>query len=265
MTPSPSRTEPADPGLNDLHLSNIVGTAGWRLFHCELATSTNDLARELGPWNAVRATAQTGGRGRFGRSFVSEPGGLWISAVLPAEGGPQRWAGFSLMVGCHLVQMLEAFGVPGCRLRWPNDLMSGRRKLAGLLIEQAPSGTLVVGFGLNVTNRPWESHPELAPIASSLENELRIAPGLDELTGRTLDALADAHLAMTEGGMEAAILELNDRWSVPIPVEITLSSGGIARGRFAGLDPRGNLRLIDASDQESLVGHQSVERLVELI
>ncbi|MGA7905207.1 MAG: hypothetical protein WCA06_21465, partial [Terrimicrobiaceae bacterium] len=77
----------------------VIGSAPWRLFLFDTVASTNDLARELPPGSAVRARVQTSGRGRFGRRFVSDPGGLWLSAAMRAEGGSTRWAGFSLMVG----------------------------------------------------------------------------------------------------------------------------------------------------------------------
>ncbi len=247
-----------------LELINSVGAAGWRLFVCPETRSTNDVARTLHPWNAVRAEAQTSGRGRFGRAFVSNPGGLWISAVLPAEGGTATWSGFSLMVGCHLIRMLERRHVPGIRLRWPNDLMAGRRKLGGLLIEQASAESLIVGFGMNVRNEPWKTDPELASIATSLARELPSAPSLDEVTVETLDALADAHAEMLSGGMTAAIRELNRRWEEPVPVEILCPDVRRIRGLFLGLDPAGHLRLRDA-EREFLVEHQSVERLTELI
>lgn len=247
----------------------IVGTAGWRLFEHPSARSTNDLARDLPAWSAVRAEMQTGGRGRFGRVFVSDPGGLWISAVLPAEGNPQKWAGFSLMVGIHLVRMLEQMQVPGARLRWPNDLMSGPKKLGGLLIEQSPRESLVVGFGLNVSNSPWDIDPELGAISTSLARvcvsaEGMGAPDVFEMAVRTLNALADAHQEMQEGGMAAAIRELNARWTIPIPVRLQLSQGDSLDGRFTGLDPLGNLRLLDSSDSEILVPHQRVEKLIEI-
>ena len=279
---------------------SIVGTAGWRLYEYATAGSTNDLARGLPAWSAVRADVQTGGRGRFGRVFVSDPGGLWISAVLPSEGGPQRWAGFSLMVGIHLVRMLESLSVPGARLRWPNDLMSGPKKLGGLLIEQSSSETLVVGFGLNVRNSPWATDPALETISTSLARacgleatggtgvppvlEERMGrmpmtlvgaaldgppsipplPEIFEITVRTLDALADAHQEMQVTGMAAAIRELNRRWREPVPVRIALSGGDQVFGLFTGLDPHGNIRLLDDTDCEFLVPHQSIEKLFEI-
>lgn len=254
------RTSPEPP---EMTLRNAVGSAGWRLYACGDVESTNDIARGLPPWAAVRAATQSGGRGRFGRAFVSDRGGLWISAVLPATEGPQVWAGFSLMAGCHLVRMLEALRVREARLRWPNDLMAGSKKLGGLLIEQSAPGLLIVGFGLNVVNRPWEGDPGLAEIATSLACEAEGVPGLEEVTVRTLDALAEAHHAMLHGGMDAAIREFNDRWRRPIPVRILLSGGGSTGGRFAGLDPRGNLRLLDESGNQTVVAHHRVERLME--
>lgn len=246
----------------------IVGTAGWRLFEYPSAGSTNDLAHDFAPWSAVRAETQTGGRGRFGRVFVSDPGGLWISAVLPAEGSPQQWVGFSLMVGVHLVRMLEMMQVPGARLRWPNDLMAGPKKLGGLLIEQSARKTLVVGLGLNVKNAPWDTDPALAAISTSLEHVCdaagRDVPDVFEMAVRTLNALADAHQEMQEGGMAAAIRELNTRWMTPVPVRLQLSDGSCLAGCFTGLDPLGNLRLLDLSDSEILVPHQSVEKLIEI-
>lgn len=248
----------------DMEVTNGIGAAGWRLYECETAASTNDIARDLPPWCAVRAETQTGGRGRFGRVFVSDPGGLWISAVLPAGGGVAKWGGFSLMVGVHLVRMLEDLHIPSARLRWPNDLMSGFKKLGGLLIEQSAKDALIVGFGLNVRNAPWKSDPALEAISTSLARISPDVPSVQDVAVRTLDALADAHEAMEEGGMKAAIDLLNARWKTPMPVEIALSNGEKISGRFTGLDPMGNLRLLDGRDSEFLVGHQSIEKLSEI-
>ena len=248
----------------NMAVGGTVGKAGWKLFECESATSTNDLARALPAWSAVRAGTQTGGRGRFGRVFVSDRGGLWISAVLPAEGSVAKWTGFSLMAGVHLVRMLEALRVPAARLRWPNDLMSGQKKLGGLLIEQSAREVLIVGFGLNISNAPWTADPALEAISTSIARVSESVPTVEEMAVRTLDALAEAHQAMEAGGMSAAIDELNSRWCHPVPVEISLAGGKTVAGRFISLDPRGNLRLLDERDFEFLVEHQGIEKLTEL-
>jgi len=239
-----------------------VGTAMWHLQAFDSVSSTNDIARELPAWTAVTARSQTAGRGRFGRAFVSEEGGLWISAVLPAEDGPSRWNGFSLMVGNHLREMLHGLGLADARLRWPNDLMIGSKKLGGLLIEQGRHETLTVGLGLNVRNTPWQHTPELETITTRLADQLPDSPEATDLIIPVLDALADAHEAMLATGLAQAIGIFNAHHQ-PGPVEITRPNGSPTRGTFTGLDPTGNLILIKATGTSLIVPHTEVERLQE--
>ena len=244
--------------------SSQVGAAGWRLDVYDAVGSTNDLARVLPAWSAVQALTQTSGRGRFGRAFVSDPGGLWISAILPAEGGAAKWAGFSLMVGCHLLRLLRAVGVQQARLRWPNDLMAQDKKLAGLLIEQDTREKLTVGFGLNVTNTPWQNDPALRLSSTRLADLVTPRPDLKALAVQVLDALADAHAEMQVGGLAAAIEELNAHWATPRPVKISLIDGDEVTGGFTGLDDEGNLRLENPGGRLFLIEHHRVERLSEI-
>lgn len=251
---------PSVPQTND-HLSPN-GTR-WTMHRHVSAESTNDLCRRLAPWSAVRADVQTRGRGRFGRSFVSGQGGLWISAVLPTPGARENWAGFSLRVGASLVEFVKSLGLPGARLRWPNDLMLGRLKLAGLLIEQPAGESLIVGLGLNVSNEPWAELPELRETATSLAEWIN-PPDIDQLARGVLDTLTSAHGKMLAGGMAAAIEELNRGWCEPMRIEISLSSGASVTGAFLGLDPQGHLRLSADDGSPFVVQHPLVERLREI-
>ena len=154
-------------------------------------------------------------------------------------------------------------GLDGVRLRWPNDLMVGSKKIAGLLIEQPASGKLIVGFGLNVHNAPWEEMADLSGTTTRLCDWIT-PPPIEQITCSVLDAIANAHQLMAEHGMKAAIEELNRDWSEPKAVELLLSGGGLISGAFVGLDPSGHLRLLDHSGQAFLVEHPQVERLREL-
>lgn len=236
----------------------VVGQAGWRLEVHEETSSTNDLARKLPAWSAARAERQTAGRGRFGRAFVSDKGGFWISAVLPASGDLSAWNGFSLTVGGHLLRMLSRLGVPDCRLRWPNDLMAGGKKLGGILIEQAP-GAFIVGLGVNVLNTPWQEVPELASTTTRLSDELGQECEPEDLDEPVLNAIADAHASMLTGGLAVAVKEFNAQWSEPRLVEVTLLDGNLLKGEFSGLDDGGNLSVGGLT-----VPHNEVERLREL-
>ena len=167
------------------------------------------------------------------------------------------------MVGHHLLLALKELNVPEARLRWPNDLMSGRKKLAGLLIEQGGGQKLTVGIGMNVQNAPWTIDQSLADSTTRLADISGAVPPLDTLTVLILDRLGDAHHAMLAGGLETAIRALNTHWSI-CPVEITLIAGEIIGGRFLGLDEAANLRIVTAQGQERRVLHHHVARLQEL-
>lgn len=106
--------------------------------------------------SALYTIDQTGGRGRLERPWSSEPGkNLTISYVLPDFGSSLK-AVFRAMrqITWSVIEILEAAGIPDLSVKWPNDIMAGDGKIAGILIErslrQGKSSFVVVGIGLNV-------------------------------------------------------------------------------------------------------------------
>jgi BirA family biotin operon repressor/biotin-[acetyl-CoA-carboxylase] ligase len=100
------------------------------------------------------AEAQSGGRGRRGRSWVTTPYcNLMLSMAWRFPGGPGLVSGLSLAAGVALLRALEEYGVSGAGLKWPNDVLWDNRKLAGLLVDvqgEAAGPTLVIlGVGIN--------------------------------------------------------------------------------------------------------------------
>jgi BirA family biotin operon repressor/biotin-[acetyl-CoA-carboxylase] ligase len=207
--------------------------------------STNRLAARLPAWHAVRADVQSAGRGRTGKHWVSDPGGLWLSAVLPCPGPRERWATLPLAAGWALIAALNDLGVSDLRLRWPNDILVGRRKLAGLLVERHTADTAVVGIGLNVFNSPESADPALRDATTRLAD--LIAPfnlSLDEVATLVLDALARAHHRLATGGFAPIAADLNRTWQEPRLVELTLAGADASViGAFHGIDACGHLRL----------------------
>ncbi|GAB4174607.1 MAG: hypothetical protein Fur0032_14310 [Terrimicrobiaceae bacterium] len=250
-------------GLRGHTSTRTLGRAAWTLMAGDEAESTNDLARGLPAWSAVMAGRQTGGRGRFGRRFVSDAGGLYLTAVLPAGGAPSRWSGFSLAAGHWLQLGLARMGVASARLRWPNDLMVGQRKLGGLLIEQSPDERLWVGLGLNVTNEPWLDDPMLRGTACRLADFLFPVPAVEDLAVVVLDALADAHDAFSRAGLGPVVEALNAGWS-RMPVELETYETPLITGIFAGLDPLGNVCLIDQNGEACTVPHAEIRQFREI-
>ncbi|MEK6608085.1 MAG: biotin--[acetyl-CoA-carboxylase] ligase [Myxococcota bacterium] len=138
--------------------------------------STNDEARALAEAGAphgavVVAEAQTRGRGRLGRAWHSPPrAGLHLSALLRPTIAPGEAPPITLAAGLAVAEAVEGSGLPDVRLKWPNDVRAGGRKLAGILTELAAEADrirfLVVGIGVNVNT---ESFPvELDESATSL-------------------------------------------------------------------------------------------------
>ena len=113
-------------------------------------------AREEGAAaRACFAEYQSAGRGRRGRAWCSPLGGnLYLSLSWRCAAAPRELAGLSLALGTAVADVLAALGESDLRLKWPNDLVRGGRKLGGLLAETSilpAQGTLVVaGVGLNV-------------------------------------------------------------------------------------------------------------------
>jgi BirA family biotin operon repressor/biotin-[acetyl-CoA-carboxylase] ligase len=122
----------------------------------EIDSTNSELMRRcragLGEPVLLVAERQSAGRGRMGRSWHSPPGSS-LTFSLGLSLAPSDWSGLSLAVGVSLAETLNALGVPGLGLKWPNDLWLGQAKLAGILIETAVQGDqryAVVGIGINV-------------------------------------------------------------------------------------------------------------------
>lgn len=129
---------------------------GWRLHAVSETGSTNadvaDAARRGAPEGLVIvAERQTAGRGRLGRSWESPAGaGLMFSVLLRPHVPVARWGWLPLLGGLALAQAVRATAGLDAGLKWPNDLLIGSRKCAGVLAEAVPDG-VVVGIGLNVS------------------------------------------------------------------------------------------------------------------
>lgn len=142
--------------------------------HFRRTDSTNTRARELAAAGApggtvVTAGEQTAGRGRQGRAWTAPPGkALLYSAILRPFDDRQFLLPLAVPLAvCETAEALQ----PGieCRIKWPNDVWIGERKLAGILIEtRTQEQWAVIGIGLNLTIEPHEFPAELRDTATSL-------------------------------------------------------------------------------------------------
>lgn len=247
---------------------SAASAAGWRVDSLVEVDSTQRVAADLPAWSAVVAARQTGGRGQRERSFTSDPGGLYLTAVVPFDGDAAGWRGFALAIGRAVLNALTEMGIEDLRLRWPNDLMIGSRKVGGILVEQGGPRTLLVGLGLNITNRPWLTDHALRYVAGRLlDHTDRALTGPAQLLEPVLEAIRRAHgefEAQRLAGMTAA---LNRCWGVRRHVWLE-AAGEVelpeSQGAFAGIDDHGQVLLARPDGSVVSVPEHHIGRLVEV-
>lgn len=185
---------------------------------------------------AILADRQEGGRGRAGRAWVSAPGNLHLSVLLRPDAPASALPGMALLAGVALHQ--AASREAEVRLRWPNDLMRGEAKAAGILAEaQTDSGRiahLILGFGVNLALAP--ALPDRATAALGAVPPERFAHALLAALGSWLDRHAAEGLApVLRAWMEAG----------PAPgTPLAIRQGDrLVEGRYHGLAADGALLL----------------------
>jgi BirA family biotin operon repressor/biotin-[acetyl-CoA-carboxylase] ligase len=198
--------------------------------------------------SVVVADRQSAGRGRRGRSWLSEPArSLTFSVLWRFASRPDRLAGLSLAAGVALARALENLGGSGIALKWPNDLIlqtaGGHAKLAGILVELSTDrrGTVaVIGIGLNLEAPSGDLPQAAAGLAEAMvrvpERHVVLAETLGELVA-TLDAFAVDGFA----GQKSAWLARHAWQDRPVRV---FGDGGAQRdGVCRGADDDGALLL----------------------
>jgi BirA family biotin operon repressor/biotin-[acetyl-CoA-carboxylase] ligase len=168
--------------LGPLELRPLLGThdLGQVVHWFAEVPSTSDVAKALAEEGAahgdvVVAECQTAGRGRRGRTWSSPPGrNLYFSVVLRPELPPSRAPELTLLASVALCQAIRDGGVDAA-IKWPNDVLVGGRKVAGILLEMAAETDqlqwVVIGVGVNVNARDEDFPPELREVATSMAIE----------------------------------------------------------------------------------------------
>ena len=215
---------------------------GWTISRLEECPSTNDVARYLPAWHAVLARRQVAGRGRFGRRWQSGEGGVWLSAVVPAPISEPLWKMTPLAAGHAVATTIMELGVATVRLRWPNDVMVGPRKCAGILVDRFHSDRCVVGMGVNILNDPALDDPRLKETSVRLADLLEKCPTVDIVAERILVNLKIILMRMAIGGALDLIHRLDLLWKIPARVEMMINEKKLDR-MFCGVNHEGWVRL----------------------
>lgn len=249
----PGASEPlAAAGIRE-HLSTHVRE---RLTRLDVAWSTTSTNTELverpypapGRSEVLLAEFQTAGRGRRGRSWLAPPGGAvclslsWTFPEVPRDAGS-----LSLAVGVSVLRALNALNVPDVRLKWPNDVLMGDRKLGGILIElraeAAGPACVVVGIGLNVAlgSELIETIAATGLQAVDLISALGRPVSRNELAGKLIENCVRALLQFEQEGLKPFVEEWRDADALRArPIDVAVGNE-IVRGIGRGIDLGGAL------------------------
>ena len=238
--------------------------SSWRYITLEECDSTFNAARREGAWTVVRAVRQSNGRGRFNRTWFGEEGGMWATFNVPLEpASDTRWGLLPLVAGVAIMRALRGYAIAGLRLRWPNDVLVGRAKLAGILVERPRPELGSIGIGLNMHNDVRSLAPRVQDPPARLADLAPTCPGVAEFTATLADAIGGAFAEFASGGPAALAEELQAAWGAARPVEAH-TDAGIISGTFLGIQADGSPRLAQADGSVLTVPAISINRLVEL-
>jgi BirA family biotin operon repressor/biotin-[acetyl-CoA-carboxylase] ligase len=259
MPPHDHNSVPA-PALRALRIGDVkAGLApkrlGTRFHYIRELDSTNNYARSLAEQGAAEGTIviaeqQTQGRGRLGRRWVSPPfANLYCSIILRPTSLPVNAPLITLTAAVALADAVGSFSPVAPAIKWPNDILAGGRKLAGVLTEAVSDSRkiefVIVGIGVNVNFALESMPPEIRERATSLSVLTGRSVSREALLRRLIQDLDRCYGILEENGFAA----IRPRWDARfglrgqrVRVETTDQT---ITGRAIGIEPDGAL-LIEA-------------------
>lgn len=255
--------------LSEGEIRQYLGTteAVGREIRCfDTIDSTNTYIRQIAMEGAPDGTVavanqQTGGRGRMGRSFQSpRDKGVYLTALLRPDLPPERLLPVTALAGvavCDAVE--EVCGIrPG--IKWPNDPVLGGKKLCGILTElsmEAETGaiqSLALGIGLNVHQTPADFSPDVAEMATSLDQALGISVSRPEVAAAVIRALDRMYGALRKGELRPYLEALRqDCVNLGRLVQLILPNGSREVAEAIGIDEEFGLVIRDESGAERVI------------
>lgn len=228
--------------------------------------STNTYAMQQGAKDAPHGSAyvaeeQTAGRGRGAHVWHSEPGtGLYVSVLLRPQMKPSDALWLSLASGLAVLRAVEDTTGMVADIRWPNDLLLGNRKFAGILTEMHAEATrvryAVIGIGINVSHRRFPA--ELCNVATSLYLESKQPLSRQDLLAAILNAL-DAKigaLMQPESFAQTTVdilTSMEQKSSWVRGKHVFVNEGGGYTGVTAGQDSNGFLLVQTATEVRTVL------------
>lgn len=215
--------------------------------------STNDVAFDLAKEGATEGTVviadtQTKGRGRLQRTWISPSGfNLYMSIIFRPSISPKEASILTLVSSIALFETVNSYGIK-CKIKWPNDLLINRRKVAGVLTEMEPDGERVqfvlVGLGINVNMTRGvmnELMGEVSEIATSVREALGHEVERHEFTANVINLLEKWYDEFKSKGKSTILDEWKKRWGDRNKRVRVRFDRSVIEGIAYDLDPNGFL------------------------
>ena len=229
--------------------------------HWEIDSTSSELARRipvLDDLAFVMAETQSAGRGRRGRTWLSPPGmNLYLSVLKRFDAGFASLSGLSLAVGVMLIRALDNLGIRTAGLKWPNDVMAGNAKLAGILVELSGeySGpcAAIIGVGLNIRlpdslhERAGQPITDLASLAGGQP------PGRNHVAAAVVASLSEGLRSFERHGFAAFAKEYAASDLLQGQPLRVIDPRGEYNATGEGVDERGALRVRRATGEMVMV------------
>src|SRR5687768_6871035 len=233
-----------------------------RILRFESLPSTNTELARLASEGAqeglsIVADEQTAGRGRLQRAWSSPKGaGLYFSILLRPAIPPDHWPLITFMAALAVGDALNEAGGVETDIKWPNDLLSGERKICGILAEaiESPSGrAVIIGIGINLTQAAFPA--ELSDVATSVSEASGQEPEREAILAALVRALSRWYSLLTEpGGRQKIVAAWSSRSSYATGKLVQVSNGdNVWQGTTCGVEHDGALRLDTGNGEVKLV------------
>ncbi len=251
--------------LIDTEISYSLETKifGRKIYAYQRIQSTNSIATQLADSGAAEGTIiiaeqQTKGRGRLGRKWFSPAGNsLYFSLILRPKIHPRQAPGISLITAVALTETISTYGNLPVKVKWPNDVLIGGRKTAGILTELSAEpdivNFIVVGIGININHKKNDFPEEICNLATSLRIELGKKVKRVQFLKRLLVRLENEYLLFKKSGLTETRPKLVE-YSSLIGNDITLRIGRRSvSGRVMDIDEDGRLIVATPTGPEAFI------------
>ncbi len=205
------------------------------------------LEKDISDYTIVTANFQTEGKGQLGYMWESEDSKNLLCSIYKKDLGIKVEDQFvlSMLVSLSIIRTLEKLNLPKLYIKWPNDIMSGNKKICGILVEnmvkQNSIKESVIGIGLNVNQDTFKNLPN----ATSIKKIKGVAFNKDELLNDLVNNIKKQFIDFNQSKIDLVFRQYEDvLYRINIPSTFKNSEGDVFTGFIKGVNNLGRLKVL---------------------